>query len=161
MHLCLHLCISLFNISPTVNFHTLFYTTKAKMLPLYLLNSVKGQPVMVELKRGETINGVLDNCDSWMNLMLKDAVISDAHAEKFNKVKEIYVKGIHIKYITMANDLIDKFREEQVREREYYRRRNAGYQRGGYQRGGYRRNYGGNNSNNNGNQRSWNSRPSK
>lgn len=112
------------------------------MLPLFLLNSVKGQPIMVELKRGETLNGTLTNCDSWMNITMKDVVVSDAHGENFYKLKATYVKGIHIKYITMSNDLIDKFREEQLKEREYYRHRNNGGNN--YQRRGNRRNYNGN-----------------
>lgn len=109
------------------------------MLPLFLLNSIKGEPIMIELKRGETINGVLSNCDSYMNLLLKDVVVSDAHGEKFYKEPEIYVKGIHIKYITMSNELIDKFREMQIRDKEEYQQsQHHNNNRQGY---GNRRNY--------------------
>jgi small nuclear ribonucleoprotein (snRNP)-like protein len=33
---------------------------------------------MVELKSGETFNGILCNCDFWMNCNLKDVVVTSA-----------------------------------------------------------------------------------
>ncbi|KAG7807083.1 hypothetical protein KL921_004507 [Ogataea angusta] len=82
------------------------------MLPLYLLTSVKTQPILVELKSGETVNGLLENCDSWMNLTLNDAVTVDLHGKRFEKVPEVYVRGNQIKYVRMSNDIIDKFKEQ-------------------------------------------------
>lgn len=41
-------------------------------LPLSLLSPLTLQ--LVELKNGETYNGNLDNCDSWMNINLKDVI---------------------------------------------------------------------------------------
>lgn len=46
----------------------------AKQLPLGLLNAAQGHPMLVELKNGETLNGHLVNCDTWMNLTLKEVV---------------------------------------------------------------------------------------
>lgn len=43
-------------------------------LPLGLLNAAQGHPMLVELKNGETLNGHLVNCDTWMNLTLKEVV---------------------------------------------------------------------------------------
>jgi small nuclear ribonucleoprotein (snRNP)-like protein len=31
---------------------------------------------MVELKSGETYNGMLVNCDAWMNVNLKDVIVT-------------------------------------------------------------------------------------
>ncbi|OQU98172.1 LSM domain-containing protein [Cladophialophora immunda] len=42
------------------------------MLPLGLLTAAQGHPMLVELKNGETLNGHLVNCDTWMNLTLKE-----------------------------------------------------------------------------------------
>mmetsp|Transcript_921 Transcript_921/g.2699 ORF Transcript_921/g.2699 Transcript_921/m.2699 type:complete len:134 (+) Transcript_921:253-654(+) len=42
------------------------------MLPLALLRGGQGHPVLVELKSGETYNGHLVQCDSWMNMHLKE-----------------------------------------------------------------------------------------
>ncbi|KAM7202867.1 hypothetical protein V8F33_002525, partial [Rhypophila sp. PSN 637] len=44
------------------------------MLPLGLLNAAQGHPMLVELKNGETLNGHLVQCDTWMNLTLKEVV---------------------------------------------------------------------------------------
>ncbi|KAF8450095.1 hypothetical protein BGX38DRAFT_1184345 [Terfezia claveryi] len=44
------------------------------MLPLSLLNTAQGHPMLVELKSGETLNGHLVNCDTWMNLTLKEVI---------------------------------------------------------------------------------------
>ena len=42
-----------------------------EMLPLTLLRTAQGNPMLVELKNGDTYNGRLVNCDSWMNINLK------------------------------------------------------------------------------------------
>lgn len=49
-------------------------TPGATQLPLGLLNAAQGHPMLVELKNGETLNGHLVNCDTWMNLTLKEVV---------------------------------------------------------------------------------------
>jgi small nuclear ribonucleoprotein (snRNP)-like protein len=36
--------------------------------------AAKGQPMLVELKNGETYNGHLEVCDTWMNLSLKEVI---------------------------------------------------------------------------------------
>ena len=38
------------------------------MLPLSLLKTSQGHPMLVELKNGETYNGELVSCDNWMNI---------------------------------------------------------------------------------------------
>lgn len=48
--------------------------TNKSQLPLALLNAAQGHPMLVELKNGETLNGHLVSCDTWMNLTLKEVV---------------------------------------------------------------------------------------
>jgi len=43
-------------------------------LPLSLLKTAQNHPILIELKNGETYNGMLVSCDSWMNVHLKDAI---------------------------------------------------------------------------------------
>ncbi|KAK5636535.1 hypothetical protein RRF57_012247 [Xylaria bambusicola] len=62
-------------------------------LPLGLLNAAQGHPMLVELKSGETLNGHLVQCDTWMNLTLKEVVQTSPEADKFVRLPEIYVKG--------------------------------------------------------------------
>lgn len=94
------------------------------MLPLYLLNAVKGETVVVELKNGGIANGTLENCDSYMNVTLTDACISLKEGEPFNHIDHVYLKGIGIKLFKMGNEFIEKFKEQQQREKDSHNRSN-------------------------------------
>ncbi|KAK9446404.1 uncharacterized protein V1518DRAFT_424048 [Limtongia smithiae] len=128
------------------------------MLPLTLLNTSQGHPMLVELKSGETLNGHLVNCDAWMNLTLKEVVQTNADGTRFFRLPECYVRGNNIKYLRVPDDVLDIAREknQQQREEQRHNRGNQnqgsrqGYNRdrsynsnhsnssnGGYQRGGY------------------------
>ncbi|CAF9929485.1 MAG: RNA processing protein [Alectoria fallacina] len=63
------------------------------MLPLGLLNAAQGHPMLVELKNGETLNGHLISCDTWMNLTLKEVVQTSPEGDKFFRLPEVYVRG--------------------------------------------------------------------
>jgi U6 snRNA-associated Sm-like protein LSm4 len=67
--------------------------TDATQLPLGLLTAATGHPMLVELKSGETLNGLLVNCDTWMNLTLREVVQTSADGDKFMRLPEIYVRG--------------------------------------------------------------------
>lgn len=54
--------------------YTVLADSSVQQLPLGLLNAAQGHPMLVELKNGETLNGHLVNCDTWMNLTLKEVV---------------------------------------------------------------------------------------
>lgn len=43
-------------------------------LPLSLLKTAQGHPMLVELKNGDTYNGRLVSCDTWMNITLRDVI---------------------------------------------------------------------------------------
>ena len=44
------------------------------MLPLSLLRTTQGHMMLVEVKSGETYNGQLVSCDTWMNLNLREVI---------------------------------------------------------------------------------------
>ncbi|KLU86224.1 glycine rich protein [Magnaporthiopsis poae ATCC 64411] len=67
------------------------------MLPLGLLNAAQGHAMMVELKNGETLNGHLVMCDTWMNLTMKEVVQTSPEGDKFMRLPEIYVKGNNVR----------------------------------------------------------------
>ncbi|KAH8681322.1 hypothetical protein BX600DRAFT_478667 [Xylariales sp. PMI_506] len=112
------------------------------MLPLGLLNAAQGHPMLVELKNGETLNGHLVQCDTWMNLTLKEVVQTSPEADKFVRLPEVYVKGNNIKYLRVPDEIIDIAKEQQQGQQSNYRGRggsrgdhgNRGGDRGG--RGG-------------------------
>jgi U6 snRNA-associated Sm-like protein LSm4 len=67
------------------------------MLPLSLLRGAVSRPLMVELKSGETINGTLTACDTWMNLTLAQVVLTSADGQGFTRMESCYVRGNTVK----------------------------------------------------------------
>ena len=74
----------------------------ALQLPLGLLNAAQGHPMLVELKNGETLNGHLVSCDTWMNLTMKEVVQTSPEADKFMRLPEVYVKGNNVSFCGFA-----------------------------------------------------------
>jgi small nuclear ribonucleoprotein (snRNP)-like protein len=69
------------------------------LLPLSLLRAAQRQPMLVELKNGDTYNGNLVGSDNFMNLALKDVTITSKDGLKFWSQPEVFVRGLAIKYI--------------------------------------------------------------
>ncbi|CAG8952071.1 hypothetical protein HYFRA_00000809 [Hymenoscyphus fraxineus] len=106
------------------------------MLPLGLLTAAQGHPMLVELKNGETLNGHLVTCDTWMNLTLKEVVqtspviippssIRQRDGDKFFRLPEI-------KYLRVPDEIIDLVKEQQQGQQ------NSNYRGRGGQRGDHR-----------------------
>ena len=68
--------------------------------------------MLVELKSGDTYNGRLVNCDSWMNINLKDVICTSADGSKFFKLPECYIRGSSIKYLRLPDEVVDKVPED-------------------------------------------------
>ncbi|KAL0481106.1 U6 snRNA-associated Sm-like protein LSm4 [Acrasis kona] len=94
-----------------------FTHLKHNMLPLTLLKGAQTTQMMVELKNGETFNGTLVNCDSWMNLNLKDVVCTSRDGTSFYQMPECYVRGNLVKYIRVSDDILTQVSEEAKKER--------------------------------------------
>ena len=52
--------------------------------------------MLVELKNGETLNGHLVNCDTWMNLTLREVVQTSPEGDRFFRLAEVYVRGNNV-----------------------------------------------------------------
>lgn len=52
--------------------------------------------MLVELKNGETLNGHLISCDTWMNLTLKEVVQTNPEGTAFFRLPEVYVRGNNV-----------------------------------------------------------------
>jgi len=65
-------------------------------LPLSLLNAAQGSPMLVELKNGETLNGHLVSCDTYMNLTLREVVQTSPDGDRFYRLAEAYVRGNNV-----------------------------------------------------------------
>eukprot|EP01102_Stenamoeba_stenopodia_P004647 TRINITY_DN14957_c0_g1_i1.p1 TRINITY_DN14957_c0_g1~~TRINITY_DN14957_c0_g1_i1.p1 ORF type:complete len:170 (+),score=44.76 TRINITY_DN14957_c0_g1_i1:221-730(+) len=111
------------------------------MLPLSLLRTAQGHPLLVELKNGETYNGHLVNCDSWMNINLRDVICTSRDGDKFWKVPECYIRGNTIKYLCVPDEVMDKVVDEvpvqrKGKDKPEYRGRGGRGGRGGDRGGG-------------------------
>lgn len=95
------------------------------MLPLGLLTAAQGHPMLVELKNGETLNGHLVNCDTWMNLTLKEVVQTSPEGDRFFRLSEVYVRGNNIKYLRVPEEIIEQVKNQQQQNNQ------QGSQRGG------------------------------
>lgn len=81
------------------------------MLPLQLLNASRNQPLLIELKNGETYNGTLVSCDNWMNINLKDVICTSSTGDSFCKIAAAYIRGSMIKYMRIPDKVIDMVKE--------------------------------------------------
>nr|POE61081.1 putative u6 snrna-associated sm-like protein lsm4 [Quercus suber] len=84
------------------------------MLPLGLLTAAQGHPMLVELKNGETLNGHLVACDTYMNLTLKEVVQTSPDGDKFFRLPECYVRGNNIKYLRVPDEIVEIVKEQQA-----------------------------------------------
>ncbi len=94
------------------------------MLPLSLLNQAQGNGILVELKSGETFNGHLVSCDSWMNIILKEVIKTSVDASEFWRLKEIYIRGNTIKYLRIPDEIVDQVKRDQAEQQKQYPRKN-------------------------------------
>jgi U6 snRNA-associated Sm-like protein LSm4 len=53
--------------------------------------------MLVELKNGETLNGHLVNCDTYMNLTLKGVIQTSSDGDRFFQLPECYVRGNNVR----------------------------------------------------------------
>ena len=66
--------------------------------------------MLVELKNGETLNGHLVQCDTYMNLTLKEVVQTSPEGDKFFRLPECYVRGNNVS--------VDKEKSQQARNED-------------------------------------------
>ncbi|KAK1759362.1 hypothetical protein QBC47DRAFT_337292 [Echria macrotheca] len=114
------------------------------VLPLGVLTAAQGHPMLVELKSGETLNGHLVQCDTWMNLTLREVVQTSPDGDKFMRLPEVYVKGNHIKYVQVQDEILDIVKEQDGGRQGGFRGGRGGQGRGDHGgRGGGDRGRGG------------------
>ena len=75
------------------------------VLPLSLLRTATGHPMLVELKNGETYNGHLVSCDNWMNICLREVICTSRDGDRFWKLPELVVRGNNIKYLRIPEEV--------------------------------------------------------
>ena len=68
--------------------------------PIDVLNDAKGKRVLIKLKRGTEISGILQAMDLHLNMWLEDAEQSDE--EEKVKLGTVLVRGDNILYVSPA-----------------------------------------------------------
>ncbi|KAK3698944.1 RNA processing protein [Vermiconidia calcicola] len=86
--------------------------------------------MLVELKNGETLNGHLVNCDTYMNLTLKEVVQTSPDGDKFFRLPECYVRGNNIKYLRVPDEIVDLVKDQQQAQQAQRGGRGGMQQRG-------------------------------
>jgi U6 snRNA-associated Sm-like protein LSm4 len=77
------------------------------VLPFELLRTAKNQPMMVELKNGETYSGVLVGCDARMNLQMRDSVCTSRDGSRFWRLTECFIRGNTLKYMRLPDEVVE------------------------------------------------------
>uniref|UniRef100_A0A1Q3F8Y1 U6 snRNA-associated Sm-like protein LSm4 n=1 Tax=Culex tarsalis TaxID=7177 RepID=A0A1Q3F8Y1_CULTA len=107
------------------------------MLPLSLLKTAQSHPMLVELKNGETYNGHLVSCDTWMNINLREVICTSKDGDKFWRMPECYIRGSTIKYLRIPDEVIDMVKEDvQAKSRNRTELNKGGGGGGGRNQGG-------------------------
>ena len=105
------------------------------MLPLSLLKTSQGHPMLVELKNGETYNGHLVSCDTWMNVRLREVICTSKDGDRFWRMANCYVRGNTIKYICVPDEVIGLVQEENLKKSQMKPQMGGRGGRGGRGRG--------------------------
>jgi U6 snRNA-associated Sm-like protein LSm4 len=81
-------------------------------LPTTLLRGAIGSGLLVECKSGETFNGTLLDCDGFMNIKLKDVILTSKDGTQFWQMGEAIIRGNTIKYLRLSEGVLEKVKEE-------------------------------------------------
>lgn len=68
----------------------------------------------MELKSGETFNGLLIACDNFMNLTLREVYQTSSSGEEFWKLPECYIKGATVSMRGWVGRRVRRWKSEEV-----------------------------------------------
>jgi len=77
------------------------------IFPLSILKSSYNKPLSIELKNGETYNGTLVNIDNYMNLNLREVILTEKDGRNFWSILTVYLRGITVKYLRIKSENIN------------------------------------------------------
>ena len=62
---------------------------------------------MIETKNGDSYEGTLEGCDNFMNIKLKEVVLTTIQ-QKFHKFDTVYIRGNNLKSIQLPDDILER-----------------------------------------------------
>jgi small nuclear ribonucleoprotein (snRNP)-like protein len=84
------------------------------MFPNFFLKNSKNKKILIEIKNGDNINGIIYNIDNFMNIHIKNGIITKKDGKNFFKMSDIYIRGSNINSINFD----EKVYEEIVKKKE-------------------------------------------
>lgn len=82
------------------------------MMPMPTLNCALNTAIMVELKNGDSYNGILESADYYMNLKMNDVLLTSADGTQFFKMPYCYIRGNAVKNFRLSEGILTKAAEE-------------------------------------------------
>lgn len=79
---------------------------------------------MIELKNGDSVHGIFENIDDYMNVKLTNFLHTSNNGEKFIKIPVGYVRGNNINSFQFKSDILDKIEEEKLKNESNIPRKN-------------------------------------
>lgn len=67
---------------------------------------------LVETKNGESYDGILNGIDTYMNIRLKDVIVTAASGTSFSKHPEAFIRGNNVKSMQLPEDIIERHIED-------------------------------------------------
>ena len=67
---------------------------------------------MVETKNGESYDGILLGIDAYMNMSLRDVIVTASSGQMFSKHPKCYIRGNNVKAMQLQPDIIEKHTAE-------------------------------------------------
>lgn len=88
------------------------------MLPLEILKGAKNKKVLVQIKNGDYINGILENVDAFMNLKITNFIYNNKEKDEFFKANEIFIRGNNISSLNFEENLLEEITKEKELEKQ-------------------------------------------
>lgn len=75
--------------------------------------------MLVETKNGDSYDGILEGADAYMNLRLKDVLVTAGSTLNSSKHPRVYIRGNNIKSIQLPPDIIENHIANMKKKRNY------------------------------------------
>ena len=85
---------------------------------------------LVETKNGESYDGILTGADTYMNLRLRDVVVTAPDGLTFCKHPVAFIRGNNIKSIQMPGDILERHVQELKKKEAEAKAMKSGKERG-------------------------------